>query len=248
MSEHTPCRMRITFRKKDPLKYISHLDLLRAWERILRRAGLPMAYSRGFSPHPRITIAMPLPVGCTGQAEVIDVILDEPLSADEVIASLEPTLPRGISIVAVEQVPHKSPALPSMIRQATYLVTLVGVSEKEVEQRVADLMHRDTLQVEFRRKTFDLRPLIGSLALKRTLPRAEHWAHTPGETDVSRAPHDPRGAYDPCRYDTTTLEAALLRDRKGRIGRPDVLLKALGLSEYARRIDRVSITFESRQV
>ena len=59
MSEHAQVhRMRIRFSVGETIKYISHLDLLRAWERILRRAGVPLAYSKGFNPHPRIVIAM----------------------------------------------------------------------------------------------------------------------------------------------------------------------------------------------
>lgn len=215
MSELVPCRIQITFRKEEPLQYISHLDLLRAWERILRRAELPLAYSAGFNPHPKITIAMPLPVGCTGDRELVDVVLEEPRSVDEIAASLEPVLPEGISLVGIEQVPLKATALPALIREATYEVTLSGVRAPEVEQLVAELMDRDTLKVEFRRKRFDLRPLIGSLLLKKG----------PGGEMV--------------------LEATLLRDEKGRIGRPDVLLEALGLDEYARRIRRTQIVFEA---
>ena len=212
MSERSRCRIQITFREEDPVKYISHLDLIRAWERILRRAGMPVAYSQGFNPHPRITVAMPLPVGCTGEREVIDVLLDEPLSTAQVIVSLEPALPPGISVVEARHVPLADPPLPSLICEAHYQLTLTGISRAVVEQRVAELMGRKECPVEFRRKTYDLRPLIRSLTVC--------------------------GAGD-----GVTLEAALLRDPRGRIGRPDVLLQALDLSEYARRLHRTRIVF-----
>ena len=93
-----PRRVRIVFRKGEVVKYISNLDLLRAWERILRRARLPLAYTHGFSPHPRITIAMPLAVGCSGENEVLDVLLDRededaPDLAGRVQKALEPAMP-----------------------------------------------------------------------------------------------------------------------------------------------------------
>jgi radical SAM-linked protein len=177
---------------------------------------MPVAYSQGFNPHPRLTIAMPLPVGCTGEREVIDILLDEPLPPEEMMASLEPVLPRGISVVEVDEVLLKDPALPSLISKARYEITLAGLPRAEVEERVAELMDRDTFQVVFRRKTFDLRALIGSLVTR------------------------PADAQD---GGTVTLEATLLRNSKGRIGRPDVLLEALGLSAYARRVHRTHIVF-----
>jgi radical SAM-linked protein len=214
VSEERPARIRITFREGGAIKYISHLDLLRAWERILRRAGLPVAYSQGFSPHPRIVIAMPLPVGCTGEREVIDVLLEAPVPAEEVAASLCGTLPRGIEVVGVEEVPLKGPALPSLIRKTVYRIALSGVPAAEVAERVRELMARDHLEVTFRRKRVDIRALLEALSWR-------------------------------VEGDQVLLEATLLRDAKGRIGRPDVLLQALGLDAHGARMHRVQIEFES---
>ena len=216
MSERTLCRVRILFRVGEAVKYISHLDLLRAWERILRRAGLPLAYSHGFNPHPRIVIAMPLPVGCTGEREVVDVFLDEPLTPAALISALEPALPAGISVVSVEEVPLKSAALPSLISHAIYQIVLDGIALAEVERRIAELWAQETLEVVFRRRTFDLRPLIGALRVR-------------------------------CEGDVAIIEATLLRSESGRIGRPDVLLEALGLRERARHVRRMQIAFEAQR-
>ena len=215
MSERTLYRMRILFRVGEAVKYISHLDLLRAWERILRRAGLPLAYSQGFSPHPRIVIAMPLPVGCTGEREVVDVYLDQAVTPAALVAALEPALPAEISVLSAEQVPLKSAALPSLISRAIYEISLEGIAPAEVKQCVDELWTQETLEVVFRRRTFDLRPLIGALAVQ-------------------------------CKGDGVTIEATLLRSESGRIGRPDVLLEALGLRERARHVRRVRIVFEAQ--
>jgi radical SAM-linked protein len=214
MSERALSRMRIHFAVEEPVKYISHLDLLRAWERILRRAGVPVAYSQGYNPHPRIVIAMPLPVGCTGEAEVLDVLLEEALAPADLLSAVEPTLPIGISARSAETVALKGPALPSQIAYAVYEIALVGVGHAGAQRRAADLMQRDALEVEFRRKRFDLRPLIG--ALTAYMDRGQ-----------------------------VSLEAKLLCDTTGRIGRPDVLLDALDLTPYARAVHRVQIAFRA---
>jgi radical SAM-linked protein len=233
-------RLRIIFRKEEPIKYISHLDLLRAWERIIRRAGLPLAYSQGFSPHPRITIAMPLPVGCTGTREVIDIVVIEPYSAQEAIDALKPALPCSagqacISVVSVQEIPLNSPALATLFRQATYHITLSGIPEIEVERQVADFLRQDEVPVEFRRKRFDLRPLVSSLRVGGTP------AHARGVTPMCAGE---TLETEQIRSTTCLLEANLVRDSKGRIGRPDVLLQALGLNEHARRIHRQEMVFD----
>jgi radical SAM-linked protein len=157
-------------------------------------------------------IAMPLPVGCTGEREVVDVFFDEPLSPEALMDALKPVLPAGISAVEARQVPLKGPALPSLILHAVYHITLENVDAGKVERRANELMAHETFEVRFRRKTFDLRPLIGALRV---------WGTDAGPV----------------------LEATLLRDKNGRIGRPDVLLEALGLSEKARSVHRVRIAF-----
>ena len=71
-------RLRLKFSRGEQLKFLSHLDLMRLWERAFRRAGMELAYSEGFSPHPRISLAAPLSVGITSIAELMDVFLEPP--------------------------------------------------------------------------------------------------------------------------------------------------------------------------
>jgi radical SAM-linked protein len=217
-----PRRVRITFRKGEIVKYISNLDLLRAWERILRRARLPLAYTQGFNPHPRITIAMPLAVGCSGENEVLDVLLevedgDGPDLARTVRHALEPAMPPGISVVSVVEVPRRDPALATQFAHARYRIALEGIERAVVESRITELMGKSEVPIQFRRKTFDLRPLVGSLAL---LPKSSE------EPDIIR------------------LDAVLLRDERGRTGRPDALVQALELEPYVRQMVRQELVFE----
>jgi len=100
LSSGTMQRLRFRFGRGEELKYISHLDLMRLWSRALRRAGLPVAYSEGFSPHPKISLAAPLPIGVTSEAELMDITLWKPVSPHFAMKSLVPRLPRGIDLVA----------------------------------------------------------------------------------------------------------------------------------------------------
>jgi radical SAM-linked protein len=213
MSEDQLQRIRIVYAVGEAVKYISHLDLLRAWERILRRAEVPLAYSHGFNPHPRLVIAMPLPVGCTGAHEVIDAYLDGPMTATALMEALDGQMPEGIAAIAAHEVDLRGPALPSVVQHAVYRMALEGVAYAQVAARAQDLMARERAQVTFRRKTFDLRPLVGRMEV--------------GIEDGE-----------------VVLEAVLLRLPSGQIGRPDVLLEALGLAEHARRIHRAQIGFD----
>src|SRR5512136_903583 len=83
-------RLRITFSKSGALRYTGHLDLQTTWERIVRRAGLPLAYTQGFHPGPRIQIASALPLGFIGHAEIVDIWLREPVPVNTVGAELVP--------------------------------------------------------------------------------------------------------------------------------------------------------------
>ncbi len=226
MNERGQARMRMLFVKGEAVRYISHLDLVRAWERALRRAGLPLAYSKGFNPHPRISIAMPLPVGCTGGREMIDVRFEEPplFSPEKVAVALRPSLPPGISLLAVERVSADAPALPSLPARAVYRITLIGVAADEVQRRVDRWLARESSPVvrgggmerrtrrRARSRSYDLRPLVASLIV-----------------------HDER--------EQVLLEAVLLRDARGRTGRPDVLIESLGLSSHMFAMHREDILF-----
>ncbi len=164
-------RWRVTFTKGPQLKYISHLDLSLAWERALRRAGMPLAYSQGFNPQARLQLASGLPLGYTSTAEILDIILDEPLDSADFIARLRPALPAGLTVTAAEEVDLKSPALQSALRQAEYRVTVeTSLPADELTGRIAALLAADRLEQERVRKqraeTFDLRPLVDDVRLE----------------------------------------------------------------------------------
>lgn len=211
--------MRLTFAKGEALKYISHLDLARAWERIFRRAGLPVAYSQGFNPRPRFQIASGLPVGVTGRAELLDVWLTRRLAPDEVLARLRPASPPGLEILAAEEVDLRAPALQAQVQAAEYVAVLDTAEPMEaIRARVEALLAAPSLPRQRHHKgkqqTYDLRPLVQSLTVR---------------------PAPSRGG--------TLLEMRLQASAEG-AGRPDQVLDVLGLTLAARSIERTKLHFD----
>jgi radical SAM-linked protein len=163
-------RLRVTFAKGEAIKYIGHLDLAKAWERALRRAGVPLAYSRGFHPQPRIAFASALPLGFVGEAELLDVFLETPLAPEDFIRRLRPVLPVGLEIKSVEEVELRGPSLQSSLRFSDYRLELQSeLPPEEIQGRIARLLEAEELprqrERRGRRKEYDLRPLIEHLAL-----------------------------------------------------------------------------------
>lgn len=164
-------RLRIVFAKKEAVKYIGHLDLMLAWERALRRARIPLAYSQGFNPRPKIQAASSLPLGSIGTAEVLDIIVTEPLDLSTARDRISQALPAGIAIQAIEEVPLKEPALQQLLRQADYTVTVeTDLSAEIVTERIQTLLAAPEVWLTRRRKKrqerFNLRPLIHQLRLQ----------------------------------------------------------------------------------
>jgi radical SAM-linked protein len=164
-------RLRITFGKGESVKYISHLDLCQAWERALRRAGAPLAYSLGFHPQAKLQLAAALPVGYTSTAEVLDVILDRVVSFQEFRQQLPAVLPTGLLLVGVEDIDLRFPSLQSRLRQAEYRVTVqTATSDSEVARRIGRFLAADQIEQQRVRKqrteTVDLRPLVHDIQME----------------------------------------------------------------------------------
>jgi hypothetical protein len=119
-------RLRLTFTKEEPIRYIGHLDVVRLWERACRRAALPLAYTLGFTPHPRLQFAAPLALGVTGDAEVLDAFLTARLAPEEFVARIGAALPPGSRALSAREVPLLDPAVAARLRWAEYRVRAGG--------------------------------------------------------------------------------------------------------------------------
>ena len=211
-------RLRVTFAKGPQLRYISHLDLQLAWERALRRAGIPLAYSQGYNPQARLQLASGLPLGYSGAAEIMDVSLTEPMSPEELTARVGPALPEGLTIREVEEVPLKSRSLQSALHQAEYRVTVeTFLPAGELTRRVDNLLATDRLEQQRIRKgrteTFDLRPLVDKVRLESS-----------GEGQA-------------------IFWMRLSAGQRGN-ARPDAVLTALDLADAYSQVERIRLLFE----
>ncbi len=163
-------RLRIRFCRGQEVKFISHLDIVRLWQRALHRAEIPLAYSEGFSPHPRISLAAPLPIGVTGQAELMGILCTKWVSPHFFTAAVSQQLPPGIEILQVYPVALTMPSLQSQVRYAEYRVEIeTEKGQKDIESAVTSLLSIKHLPWQHQRDTdtrnYDLRALIDDLWL-----------------------------------------------------------------------------------
>lgn len=158
-------RARITFQKTGSLRYASILDLQKIWERVLRRANLPVQMTQGFNPHAKIQIAHPLPVGFSGRNEIVDIFLDKEISIENISVQLRHALPEGLNIITLAIAPEKSQSLAGLFTRAEFHVTLRNTRKDAVEEKITEIINSRNLLRERNRKKYDLRPLIHQLEI-----------------------------------------------------------------------------------
>ena len=209
-------RIRITFAKQGALRYTGHLDLHKIWERATRRANLPLAYSQGFHPQPKIQLAAALPLGFSSRCELVDMWVDDDnLDLTALPACFSETVPAGLKVLNVVSVDEKSPALQTQVVSAEYEVTLFDEIDLEgLTQRLATVMETSSLPRERRGKAYDLRPLIESMRLL--------------EPDDENHPR-------------LWLRLAA---REGSTGRPEEVLDVLGIRYEGTRVERSRLLFK----
>ena len=208
-------RLRLKFGRGQELKFLSHLDLMRLWERALRRAGLPLAYSEGFTPHPRIALAAPLSLGVTSEADLMDIHLSRWLSPQNVVTAVRGQLPQGMELLEAWPVGLNVPSLQSQVRFVEYEV------EVEKEEAVPDL--ESAIQL-----------LLSAQEL--------NWQHL---RDTGPRHYDLRALIDDVwlveRLGSAYLLGMRLRCDASGTGRPEQVAKALGFSQRAKSIHRTKL-------
>jgi len=145
------------------MRYTSHLDLYRAWERLLRRAGAQLVFSQGYNPRPKLQLAAPLALGITSQAEIIDFWLsDAPNDLDQLKSELIAAQPPGIEIQTIESIDASAPTLQKKVSAASYQVSLLDQVD-QIDQRIEKLLASEEIIRQRRNKSYDLRPLVKEL-------------------------------------------------------------------------------------
>ncbi len=212
-------RLCIAFAVEGGARYVGGLDMGRAWVRACRRLGLPLAYSFGFSPHPRVSIAAPLPVGFGGERELVEVLLDARVDLADVAKRLPAQLPPGLTLRDLAELPLDAPPLAAQVRAADYVVRFLERPPADLEVRLAQLLAAES--VPFRRARagkeihFDLRPRVLEA-------RLEEQAAEP--VLMLRLAHGPSGA-----------------------ARPEDVLTVLGVDPLAARATRMRLLLQGER-
>lgn len=215
-------RLRIKFSRGKEVKFISHLDLERLWQRAFTRAKIPIAYSQGFNPRPRMSLAVPLALGITSEAELMDIFCTKPVSPHEFNDAVSKQLPLGIQILQVYQVPLELLSLQSQVRYVEYKVEVESEkTQKDIKSAICNLLSLKSLSWHHQRdtgiRTYDLRALIDDI-------RLTDW-----------------------RDGSCVLIMRLRCDSSG-AGRPEQVSAALGFILYPQSIHRTKLILEAKQV
>ncbi|VTS02920.1 TIGR03936 family radical SAM-associated protein [Tuwongella immobilis] len=169
-------KVRIRFRKSGDLRLVSHLDLMRCFERMLRRAGIPFRSTEGFHPQPRMVFALSLPLGIVGLREVVEVELTEPVEPELIEAKLVATAPPGIEILSVHSIPGNR---TGQVRQVRYRLPLAATRVPiGLADRITELLSRAQIWVQRvrpQRKLFNIRPFVHSVWLESNAVGMDLW-------------------------------------------------------------------------
>ncbi|MEU3661633.1 TIGR03936 family radical SAM-associated protein [Streptomyces sp. NPDC032940] len=158
-------RIRLRYTKRGRLRFTSHRDFQRAFERALRRAEVPMAYSAGFTPHPKVSYANAAPTGTGSEAEYLEIALTEARDPEQLRLLLDESLPAGLDVV--EAVEARTSGLADRLTASVWELRLDAVDPADAERAVAAFDAAETVEVQRRTKngvrTFDARSAVVSL-------------------------------------------------------------------------------------
>jgi radical SAM-linked protein len=168
-------RLRLQYRRTGRMRFVSHRDFQRALERAVRRAEIPIAYSQGFSPHPKISYANAAPTGAESAAEYLEISVTATCEPEAVRAALDSALPDDLGIVRV--VAAEGPALPSLLEASLWELRVPGVTHDQAQAAVNVLLGLETAVTVRRtakgRREVDVRAALVSLAARRGLTCGE---------------------------------------------------------------------------
>jgi len=208
--------LRCRFERVGPAKYVSHLDALTALCRAIRQSLLPIEYTKGFNPQPRLSAGMPLPIGYASLAEYVDFKVQKPVSPHELVSSLNPYLMEGIRFTVASHLVQRSPSLCALVSEMDYSAVLdlnllaEILDDKDLTDLSSECFHRDRIEHFLARESIiiekttpkkttklDLRALLGSMSLTE------------------------------CRDGRASIRMILKVDRNGRTAKPDMVLSEL---------------------
>jgi len=163
--------LRARFTKLGRVRWTSHRDVARMWERALRRARVPVAYTAGFSPRPRLSFGLALPTGCESLAEYVDVALAEALAPADLATLLVGLFPEGVDVAAVAAVEPGGPSLQEEVSSCSWEIEVPGMTPDTLAEAIGRVLDADALPLRRERKgrdvVDDLRPSVLALSCCR---------------------------------------------------------------------------------
>lgn len=170
-------KQRVRFAKSGKVRFLSHRDVARVWERALRRAGVRVAYSEGFSPRPRLSFGLALSTGYESLGEYLDIDLAEPVDAGELPRIVNPSLPAGIVTQAAISIPAGTDSLQQAVTSSSWELELSELDPDRLAAAVEQVLAHDELLITVERKgnavQLDARPAILHLASHGSVLEAE---------------------------------------------------------------------------
>ncbi|MFZ5352941.1 MAG: TIGR03936 family radical SAM-associated protein [Bacillota bacterium] len=169
--------MRLKFTKGNEVKYISHLDLMRAFQRAIRRSDIPVSYSAGFNPHQELSFGAPLSLGVTSDAEYVDIKLAQRIEPQTVVDKLNEKLPVGIKIHKGTVLSDKAKSAMAIVTHSIYTVrmTISGDMTKKPEESFAEFLAQNEIYAmkkqpkkDFELKEIDIKPMITGAELMKS--------------------------------------------------------------------------------
>ena len=159
-------RIRMKFSRTGRVRFLSHLDFMTLFHRTAVRAGIPLAFSQGFNPHPKIAFGPALSVGMESESEFLDMETDPFIDLLQVTKDLNHALPDGVRILESRIIPKKAPSLSGCISRYIYEVSVPAEHREEAGSRIKDLLARDSVIVEKEGKQKDIRQGIEAVIPK----------------------------------------------------------------------------------
>ena len=170
-------RVRVQYTKVGDLRFISHLDLTRVMERGLNRARLPMAYSEGFHPMPKIAYGPALALGISSRVELADFFLTQPVTPEDFVERMNQVLPAGCLVEKAQLWPISAPPLAAVINRAAYQVRVrvsSVVNSETLSKFILDILEKEAIlvlrQKKRRQREVDIRPYLLDLSVRKVDP------------------------------------------------------------------------------
>jgi radical SAM-linked protein len=161
-------RIRARFGKLGKVRWTSHRDVARMWERALRRGRVPLAYTAGFTPRPQLSFGLALPTGCESTAEYLDIALDAPLDPSQLAADIGPLLPDGVDVLVAGIVEPGATSLQEDVSSCTWEIDVPAISPNDLDLAIGGVLDAESLPIHRERKgrdvVDDLRPSVLALS------------------------------------------------------------------------------------